>query len=296
MLAAFGCLAVALLGMPPAARAQNESDERELRVYDVRDLQRSLSVANPRTQPSTLDMPRPDAGDSTDAAGAILDELCSAIGIGSSKLYDSIYAIEASSSEHQKLTQLLSKVRALHRDRFEVDLVIYPTSADAPPAIGDAAEVKDPRFRRKLVVARDQDTPVISVRQIAYVAGLSPVVAESAVGYDPRGMTAEEGLRAVIAVSGGDEPKSAILLHVRGELASVSLRRGTGPGDVAERSDEKGCAPRSDWQLDLPEIARRDLRGDLRLTPGKLTVIEVLDGFEAGHSIVVAAALRPLPE
>ncbi len=276
----------------PAVSAQSS-----WKVYDLRDLLGLIPPPRPADVPS----PEPRVGmgiygeppESPAPKGAphsvdqLMDRLCNALAVNCTPLLAGVYGVEADDAEHTQVLQMLEEIRALYGERYEVEIVYFMVDAEQAPAIGDPATPAGPLHRCRLVVTRRTPTPLTTVTVQSYISDLQPVVAQNAVAYDPLTERAADGLEASILVGAGKDEGNATSIQVIGKLRRVSMGKMSGP---VLSGDPSGL------QIELPAVSVRSIQSHLRVEYGKLTVLSVLDGFDAGQSFVIAASARRLDD
>jgi len=214
-----------------------------------------------------------------------MDTLGASLGFNCVALSPGVYGVDAEEADHATLLDLLEKIRNLYAEHYAIQVAWYATPPADAPAIGDIVTPSEPFRRDRLVVARRTPTEFTQVRRSTYVSKIDPVVATSAVGYASEIGSVESGLRASIMVGTGPEANDTIEVRMTGTLSRATMGKMGG----AVHTDKT-----LEMQVELPEVSVRSIRSNLRIENGKLTVLNVVDGFEEGTSIVVAVSVRKL--
>lgn len=278
------------LAATPVAHAQ--ADSTPWKLYDMRDLMTVIPPpkvnmqASQRAMLESLLQPvTPESASSGEASGRVdqlMDRLCGALGLEYTQFLVGVYGIEAQEAEHTQIVELLEEVRALYATRYEVEVFWYAVPAAQVPSAGEEAKPTDPVHRHRLVVSRRTPTPLTQVSLHTYVAGLQPVVAQSSAAYDVETRTAADGLQATILVGIGEEDLNVTSLQITGDLRRVRMDR-TSAAIVHEGST---------LQVDLPVVTIRSVLCSRRIGIGANTVLTVVDGFEDGECLVIAARVQ----
>ncbi len=293
--------AVSMLATGSAASAQTS-----WKLYDVRDLsglvspsRHSSSTATAKRTRQTLALyepmsteAQPKADTISDGVDALMTRLCDTLGLSRKRLFDGVYGIQGAADEHAQILGMLEDVRALFDERYAVDIGWFATPTNVIPAIGDTVAFPESGgYRHRIVVTRRTPTPLVRVTESAHVSDIQAIVATQAVAYDPDVSTVSDGLRLSILVGAGKQSSSATWIRITGSLNHVTLDR------KSTRMSSQGTAPAIDvptMGIELPSVSIRSIRSDLLVDYGRLTVLGVVDGFEAGQSIVMAASVRTL--
>lgn len=272
------------------------ASEPTLRLYDVRDL--AVAMAQPPSEEGD--------GDDGEPLDLMLDRIASPLVHDYYKLADGLFTITADHAAHETLIRLLNDVRDLYREPYEIELVHYAVAAADSPLIGSGAvPVDDGSLTRLRQVAIHRVAAALrSTASHAYVADWQPVVADSAVGYDPEVHLVEDGLQLEATVGSDHAADHAnrddrIHLSLSGTIAQAFIELIPVPVATASAVGETASGPAEAGQplaLGLPNVMTRDVRADLDLPLNRLTVVSVVEGFEPGQSIVIAAAVRRLDE
>jgi hypothetical protein len=311
----------ALLGRAAPAAAQNTT----LEIYDARDLSmlcvtppegRSLSTDKPPL-PSQSPFASPKHAGEDPAAVARLDQLVSTVastaGAACTPLMPGVYAITGEREAHQTIRTMLTQLREMGRQRFELDLVIYPVDTAAAPPLGTTVTADSPdAVRLRTTVLRRLPAPIDAITRTAYISDWQPVVSDNAVGNDPTTSEVISGLTGTAIVGAGPDSAESITLQISGRLTRATVMpagAGTGKSSATSGPASEGLG------IGLPQVDERVVHVDIGLatspapaptgTPGpapgpvlpasKLTAIAVLPGFEDGRSLVIAASVRALP-
>lgn len=272
--------------------AHSQADSTPWKLYDIRDLM--AVIPSPRVDTETSRRvefqsimqpvtPEPESVRETQSqVDQLMDRLCDALGLRCKQFLAGVYGIEAEEDEHTQIVQLLEEVRALYATRYEVEVFWYPVASDQAPSAGEEAKPTDPLHRHRLVVSKGTPTPLTQVSLYRYVDSLQPVVATSSAAYDVKTRTATDGLQATILVGIGEEDLNVTSLQITGDLRRVSMDKTSAP-IVHEGST---------LRVDLPVVTIRSVQCSRRVGIGALTVLTVVDGFEEGECLVIAARVR----
>lgn len=262
------------------------------RLYDLRDLL-GLLPPSPRVDADVLAAPAITIADAEPRpcrpgpVDELMDRLCGALGVNRTALFPGVYGIEADEETHTTLLSMLEQVRRLYAERYEVEVLWFAASPDQTPSIGDPVVPVEPVHRHRFVVARRAPTQLAQVSRHAYVYSIQPVVAQQAVGYGPEVKREEGGLRLSIWVGAGSETETATSIQVRGELRRVSMGKLSGPL-ITDVEQSMG--------IELPEVSVRSIQSNVAVEYGELTTLAVVDGFDDGGGIVLAASVRKLSD
>lgn len=264
-----------------AAPAQTHGGEADapagvdlLRVYDLRDLRAII--------------PAPESEDDglTSATERLIGELTNAMGSSSIAIADDVYAVSASAEKHAQLAALLTSVRDLYKERYELTLLTYFVLTHSTVQIGDVAKPDSISARRSFVATRRTPFRAGTETRHTYVSGVMPIVAEQAVGYQPMVRTTESGLRLNGLVGAGPEDSKGTSLMLSGEWSMVS------PGRTFS-VESTGGSPA--YRLEFPQVETQLFRSDVQIEFGKLTVVAILGSPREGESMILAASVRKLP-
>jgi hypothetical protein len=264
-------LTVALAAGPSA------SAQETWKLYDLRDL---IAVLPPTTPPE-----EPCLAAGARSADELMERVCNALGVRHAPFLGGVYGVEAGDAEHTQVRQLLEQIRSLYSERYAVELVWFTAPAGETPSIGDQVAPAELHHRHRLVVARRTPTPLVVVTRHSYVSDLTAVVATSAATHDPRTAITDAGLQLSVLVGAGPEEADSTSIQLVGELRRVTMGRKSGPVGTLETGS---------MAIELPTVSTRSIRTDLRLTRGKVTVLNVLDGFKEDECIVLAGSVKKL--
>jgi hypothetical protein len=303
-----GVLATLLWRAAPAA-AQNTTVE----VYDARDLAALFaspapgqSVANDKPEgggPSAVLWRRAPATTEAglDKIANLFSNITAAAGATFIQLTPGVFAVTADRDVHPAIHSMLTQLRDLSRQRYELEVVLYPVATPSAPGIGTVV-TPDPNTitsRTRTSALRRLAQPIEAITRTAYISHWMPVVADNAVGYDPTTSEVISGLQCTAMVGAGPDSDQAITLQLTGSLTKVTIE----PGPTGTPTG-KGAAPATPageaFTLGLPRVEERAIQVDIPLASAtgapanKLTAVAVLQGFEAGQSIVLAAGLREI--
>jgi hypothetical protein len=297
-------LFMALIGA--AATASTASAERSWKVYDVRDLiglvpppppskaelcakQAAIaSIGGGQSIFGAITAPKLDPKRSpAESVDAMMKRLCDEMGVVYAVLFSGVYGIVAEETEHATLQVMLESVRGLYVGRYAVELLWYTVAPDQTPTIGDVVQPAEATHRHRLVATRRTLVELVEVTQHTILAGQGPVVAQSAVGYQPSTESVESGLRLSLIVGADKETDATTTILVAGDLRRV----------VPDRMSGKLLgAMTQNIGIELPEIRVRSIHSNIRIEFGKLTALSVLDGFDEGGCIVVSASVQKLSD
>lgn len=272
MLAVSTCALIA----GPAIAQSGEDAPRTWKLYDVRDLIGLL--------PAAADV-NGNAPSDAGAVDAVLTRLCDAFGAPHERLLDGVYGVEANPATHDLLMRLLSDVRALHAERFAVDIAWFYMSDGERPAIGQAVGLPANAWQHSVVVTRRTPTELEQLERHNYIKGMNVVVAESVVGYEPEIDTVVDGLRAVLTLGTSADSETSTTLRLIGEARRAKLDRK--PARLESGMIDSPA-------VELPAQAVRTLRADVRVPFGEWTVVSAAPGFMEGMTIVIAARVAPV--
>lgn len=261
------------------AAGSSASAQETWKLYDLRDL---IAVL-PSTTPPDDDEPYLAAG--AQSADELMERVCNALGVHHAPFLGGVYGVEAGDAEHTQVRQLLERIRSLYAEPYAVELVWFTAPTGETPSIGDEVAPAEPHHRHRLVVARRTPTPLAVVTRYSYVSDLTAVVATSAATHDPRTASTDAGLRLSVLVGAGPEEAGTTSIQLVGELRRVTMGRKSAPIGTFEMGS---------MAIELPTVSTRSIRTDLRVEHGKMTVLNVLDGFREGECIVLAGSLRKL--
>lgn len=227
--------------------------------------------------------------DATKVAGKnvddLLNQLCGSMGIKCTRLVAGVYGIEAQDADHARVQDLLEGLRNLYRERYAVELVLIRVPVDQAPAIGAEAQASSPTARHQFVVSRRTPARVAILSISTFLSDVSPVVAQSAVGYAPDTTSVDDGLDVSVLVGSDGDEKDGTSIEVVGGLRRVSWPQ--------EGTDFK-TAEGGQIGMKFPVVSVRSVQFHLQPKYGKLMVMGVLAGFEEGQSLVLAASVRKL--
>jgi hypothetical protein len=262
-----GIVALCAAGSPVSAQASWQ-------IYDLRDLIPMLP-RDPMAEDFDL-----ERGENVDA---LLGSLCTAMAVECTPLVPGIFAIEAEADEHARVATMLEAVRALYREQFVVELIVYRTPADRAPAIGSPPAIPESSNRMHFVVPRRTPVPVMVTSQRAYVSDVSAVVATSAVAYEPQTASVDEGLDLSLVVGAGPDSDTRTSVDLLG-----SVRRAT----WAEPTGELAIPEVGPVRIELPILSVRSVRSHVELEFGKPAVVAVATGFGDNECIVMAMTVK----
>lgn len=304
-----------VLARPTPSLAQNTTVE----IYDARDLT-VLFTAPPAGQ-SVATGPAEAAGQSpfwtrrpaaTDAVAMsklerLVSSVASSAGAASVELLPGVYSVTADRDTHQVIRGMLTQLRQMSTQRYELELVVYPVATASAPGLGSAVTL-DPAAapaRVRTTVLRRLAQPIEAVTRIAYISDWQPVVADNAVGNDPTTAEVVSGLACVAVIGAGPDSPESATLQITGRLTRAAVE----PAPLGSGKALTNTGPASEGLgIGLPRIDERAINVDMVLglaaptapaggtapAPGTLTAVAVFPGFEEGESLVLAAAVREL--
>lgn len=315
-------LALAALTLSGSIALSAGNVEPVLRVYDTRDLAAALPSGNPSPGILTI-LPRfessgPDGGllrlgvsgpaPSKDAAAVspadlVVSRLCEQLSLQKEALVEGVYLITGEDAQHEQFVKLLEDVRSLYQGAYELEILVYPAPAAQAPAIGSDAEPQSVTIRTRQVIGRRVESRIAVTEEISYIRDWQPVVGNESVGYDPDPGTVTKGLRLIVTAGGvehaapeparrtgrpaseADAPQSVVSLRLSGSLTDAVVEKQSSP-----------LAPLSGGSLELglPRLSTRTIESDLRIVPGRTTVLAVVPGTKPGDTLVIAGTLREL--
>ena len=287
------CLVVTVL-LAPAASARAESSWK---LYDLRDLMavipplRTGELASTRAMLESLLQPvtpkSPSIFEVKGSVDNVMEDLCDALDLSQyARLVAGVYVVEAEETEHALIVQMLEGIRGMYAEQYEVEIIWFSVASDQAPSAGSEASPVDPPHRHRLVAPRRTPTPLTRVSLHTYVAGLQPVVAQSAAAYDVQTRSIADGLQATILVGAGKEDAGSTSIQISGDLRSVTMGKTSAPITYAG----------SELRVDLPIVSVRSIQTNRDIEFGRLTVLTVVDDFEDGQCVVIAASVRKLDQ
>lgn len=253
------------------------SAETLWKLYDLRDL---ISSLPPAAQENGAAAEEPGKN-----VAELMDRICGALNVPCTRLVDGVYGIEAEENSHAHLQSMLEGLRDLHRERYAVELVLFKSSADEAPGIGDETKPINCMHRQRTVIARRTPTRVAIVSEKTYQSGITPVVATGVVGYAPEATRVDDGLAVTLVVGADAETADGTSIKVSGDLRQV-----TWPDEAAAPKTTDASA----MPLQHPLVSVRSVQSHLQIKYGKLIVLGVAAGFEEGKCFVLAASVRKL--
>jgi len=268
-----------------AGQVEAEPSGAVWRLYDLRDLLGVLPPNPCATQPAKdtyqssgwtqqwlayarAHIDQPDLN-------TLFEELQGVVGFTAWRLFDGVYAVVADEQAHEQFTAMLDQIRRLYAERLQIEVSCYRVPASQQPSVGDEAPEGPPLFRQQFVAPRRAPVRISRLRERTYVTELAPQVAESAVGYDARVATAEEGIVLWVLVGAGpDDP----------EVAAVSLA-----GEFRQLADQRASgALTADLKLDLPALEVVRVHSTANVPWGRRTVVCTVSGFSDSEMLLVA--------
>ncbi|MBL8999917.1 MAG: hypothetical protein JNK25_02130 [Phycisphaerae bacterium] len=285
-----------------AVSSPDASDDRVLRVYDLRDLASALPPRR-RTglsvgEPALLLRHPGEGGESpfvpdgkatpgpTSPIDVLVSQLLPPLSLMGDSIADGVFLISGEKSGHEQFVQLLESVRAVYTSTctVEISVVVVPSSG-AVPALGSAhvPGSGDKVFRRVGgTVPRKVGTALESTDAISFLAAWTPVVGQNAMGYDAQTALVKEGLS--VTVTPGAESGGGTSLRVTGAVCAVS--------DDSIASPLMGAGPQGSLHIGLPTIRTRDIVVTTSVPTGRPTVVGVLSGFSPDETIVLVATVK----
>ena len=268
------------------------SAQESWKLYDLRDLIDLLPAPSPppraaQTTPraSFLGTPTTRApAPQRDPVDELIRRICGDITVDHRLLFQGIYGVLAEEEAHMTLVSRLESVRELYTQRYDVEILWFPTPVTQSPTIGAEVNASEPLHRDRLVVTGRAPARLIRVSQLAYVSGIDPIVGTGAMGYASETDVAESGLNLSILVGAGRETGTGTSIRIRGELREVTMGKMSGPVATMEARS---------MEIELPTISIRSIQSNIGIEYGKLTALAVVDGFRSGECIVVAASIVP---
>ncbi|MCB9845357.1 MAG: hypothetical protein H6811_05165 [Phycisphaeraceae bacterium] len=274
------CVALPCLALAPRSASQPEPTPSVV-VYDMGDL--ILTPVGPDAQGHVSVQAFIQAPSRMDAVERLAEGLAKLLNVRHAALAPEVHAVEGSSAQQQAFEDALEQLRAMHSTRYLIDVSLLESSATEAPSVGDTAEF-GPRTLRQSIRGR---TPaeLTATRTVSYVARWTPIVSDSAVGYESQIAEVTDGLRASLTI--GEPTSTGVAVTLSGE---VSLAR------IVDRKEplvETAANPfGGGLTIGLPEIRRRSLNAAVSVPMDRATVVCVVEGFEPGTSISVALRLR----
>lgn len=275
-------LAAAMFTLHVAALAQESADSSEdpgdgdpvWTLYDVRDLRAVL--------------PREGEEESDGAEYALMDRLCTALGLSFTPVAAGVVAVEANPREHQRLRGLLGDVKQFYTERYVLDLAIAHMPAASAPSVGDEVSGVEPTRRSSFVLQRRTQHPVGDLEEWQMVRAFQPVAAQGVAAYEGQLHVVRAGNDLLAIVGAGDDTSEGASLSLTGELIAVDGGRAAATPETSLSGPTVVTSG--------PRVSRRPVRGDLFLRYGRPTVVAVAAGFSDNQSIVIWAVVRKLPD
>jgi len=251
------------------------------KLYDLRDL---IGLLPPPT------MQRADNDEEYDATAAdslnsLVQQFTEIGGLDVTQHFPGVYGVQGEESDHAILVKKFDQIRSLYAEQYEVEILWHSIGTEEAPAMGDPLTPTAESHRHRLVVSRRTPTQIVAVTQFSCVTGIEPVVATQAVAYGTTIDHQESGLRATVLVGAGPESAEKTSLSLTGELRRATPGKTWTPFDTGELRNVA---------VNLPEIDLRSIQSRVTLDFAKFTTIAVVDGFQPGLSIVIAASVRKL--
>lgn len=277
-----------------AAAQPADADARTWKIYDLRDL---IGLLPPAEQPPpytgaenlmlSTGSPLPDykPQPAPNPVDTLLGRLCDAFGAPHERLLDGVYGVEATDEAHDLLRRMLLEVRALHAERYVVEIAWYTLTDGERPAVGKSGTPPASATLQSLVVTRRTPTVFSQVVRRRFLAGVNPVVAEGAVAYEPEPGIVLDGIRATVCVGASPDAEGTTTLRLLGDVYLATL------GRLPARPDS-GMEPSP--AIEFPAEAVRTLRADVPIAFAQWTTLAVVPGFVDGATIVVFGRVSPL--
>jgi hypothetical protein len=279
--------------------AATASAEVSWKVYDLRDLiglippkapptpspavdddDQMFDFGEPKTAPVCPSVPDPAA-----SVEELVGRICDALSVTYTSLLAGVYGVEAEDDQHAEIQELVSRVRDLYAERYEVELVWFTTSSSTAPSVADKIALPELPHRHQLVVTRRTPTPVAVVTRHTYLSDLAAIVGTGATAYDPETASVQDGFELSMLVGADEERGDATSIRLAGEFRRVTLGKTAAPLAYQETTISA---------IELPTVAVRSVQADLPVEARKVTVLSVLDGFAEGECVVLAASIQKL--
>lgn len=246
-------------------RAGAQPDEPILRnLYDLRELRGDMAEVTH----DGLD----------DLVGTVMGQY---IGVGHSELLDGVYVVEGTQSQLAEVDEMMRGFRsALGRAYVvRVECRVYPQEVDIPlgrpPSEGGGVI----QWFDGTVGAR-RECPIQLTTTQTFINEWSPVVSDSAVGYDPQADTVTSGLAATVLI--GEQNEGMVRARLVGTLQEVSLD---------ERMVEMSGAV---LPFSAPTVVHRAILADATISMGESVVVQVMPGFDPGTTMAVVIRVLPI--
>lgn len=274
MLARAAAVLVASVLLSSAAPAQSRGGEtrtttqpreaQEVRIYDVSDL------------PADADM---------GAFAALMS-------IQLKKLTPTLVVVSAPADQQEQFQAALEQIRTLAPDAVVVSAALHQVQDASALRVGEAAGDAlraSPALRRVEVSgARRSALELISTESTSYIEDVTPVVGNSAAGFDPTIGKASSGLTLAVRVGESEGGRSAVT--VVGWYSQATLEGRATP--LLEASSL--VAPVD--AMDRATTTARSLGGQLSLSADQPTIAAIVDDPEApGGSLVLVLTVSPAP-
>jgi len=272
-----------------AAGSAHADGEIVVRLIDARD----VGLLLPAPEPAPL--PKPDGGGQSpfDGQGAparpsplmmMVGRMAGALGVNPEEISPGLFVVSGESGAIDQLQSMLGAVRDSMSKEYELAVWVQRVPSSQTPAIGTGFRTETAANQWSAHVRRRAVTPVSMVQRSDYVAHWTPIVGNSAVGYEAAVEATMSGveLRAIVG-AGPDGEGTALFLQ--GELREDERRTVISP--LSEQSDVRAQV------IELPTIRVCRVAIDTRAGV-EPRVVGVYPGFNKDTSLVISAAVRPV--
>lgn len=252
-----------------------EMSERQIRVYDLRSMNDVLGGPALRGD-------RAGVVSRSLAAGTVAS-LARLVSMQAEIVTDGVYAIAGSAAAHAQFAETLDQLRGLESEHFTVDLRILTITADEPPAIGSTMTTQSGATINHRVLAAVKQRSAVSFAvqtETTYIQGWSPVVSDSAIGYQSNVDEVTSGLEAEVTID--DRLGNGVRIVVRGGVSEADV--------VVSREPLTGDG----LTIGLPIVTTRSFDSVASAMFNTPTVVASMTGFEPGEHLVAVVTVRTL--
>lgn len=256
------CAASLVLTSAPALADPSEtlsSQEPQVRLIDLRDLRAAFAHTIVE-------------------AHQLVGSIGAALGIQTLPAGEGVFVVKGESESLDALGTILDDFRTAATESYVVELLVASVDraqAPAPGAAMPAGAIAHARMRQ--VLPRGREVELRSLDEVSFIRSWSPVVSDSAVGYDAQTDSIEHGLSVEAIVTGAGDGSVSISLN--GAISHATLRQ-------VQVTLTEGTLP-----YEVPTVRMRSIHAwagvalDAARGP---TVVTLLEGFEDGKVLVVA--------
>lgn len=258
-----------------------------VRLIDARDVGLLLPVPEPAP------LPKPEGGGQSpfEAPGAparpsplmmMVGRMAGALGVNPEEVSPGLFVVSGEAGAIDQLQAMLGTVRDSMSKEYELSLWVQAVPGSQAPAVGAARPAGGAASQWSAHVRRRTATPISIVERSDYVAHWTPIVGNSAVGYEADVQSTVSGveMRAIVG-AGPDGDGTALFLQ--GELRDEERRTVVSP--LSEQAEARAQV------IELPTIRVCRVAIDTRVG-GEPRVVGVYPGFGKDTSLVISAAVR----